>query len=81
MLRTEVTTHALRAVRLAGVVVGLLGVAVCQAAGVVGGQVEMPLDDAVYARLGKAIRHEAFSSNRVFRIADLAAAMNRREPL
>lgn len=81
VLRTEVTTHALRAVRLAGVVVGLLGVAVCQAAGVVGGQVEMPLDDAVYARLGKAIRHEAFSSNRVFRIADLAAAMNRREPL
>jgi S1-C subfamily serine protease len=48
---------------------------------VVGGQVEMPLDDAVYARLGKAIRHEAFSSNRVFRIADLAAVINRREPL
>lgn len=81
VLWTEVTTHVLRAVRLAGVVVGLLGGAVCHAAGVTGGRVEVPLDDAEFARLGKAIRHEAFASNRVFRIADLAAAMNRREPL
>ncbi|HPB10873.1 MAG TPA: serine protease [Kiritimatiellia bacterium] len=72
--------HALRTVKLAGMAAALWA-AVCQAAGVTGGRVDVPLDDAAYARMGKAVRHEAFASNRVFRIADLAAAMNRREPL
>ncbi len=77
-----VRLHAnpLRAIRLAGAAVAL-GALLCRAAGVPGARVDMPLDDAAYARLGKALRHEAFSANRVFQIADLSAAMNRREPL
>lgn len=48
---------------------------------VAGGGVERPVDDASYARLGKAARHEAFSKKETFTAKDLAAAMNRREPL
>ncbi len=46
-----------------------------------GGSVDRPVDDALYARLGKAVRNEAFAKKETFAAKDLAEAMNRREPL
>lgn len=53
----------------------------CAGEPVAGSDVEHPVDDADYARQGRAARYAAFTNGETFTHQDLAAVMNRREPL